>query len=250
MHHLRRLLLVVLFPLALTLCVHAQTGAAAISGEVTDPSGAVISRVQISVRNIDTGVTQQTTTNGAGFYSVPGLKPGRYTVTVSRQGFRTVDLTGLTLYVQDQVSRNFKLAVGSTSESITVNGSGININTTDASVSTVIDRQFVENMPLNGRSLQDLLALVPGAAVVGNAANGGQTGPGRAGEITVNGQRTEANSFSVDGVSTNVGTPPGSFGGEQDLAVAPLLSRLSDNAEHCFCRCLAGVSRNNFHLLG
>jgi outer membrane receptor protein involved in Fe transport len=126
---------------------------------------------------------------------------------VDKQGFKGIIEAGLTLHTQDVVQINFHMAVGSMSESVTVNASGVNINTTDAAVSTVIDRNFVENIPLNGRSLQDLIALTPGVVLVGSIE-----GVGNSGEFTVNGQRTEANSFSVDGVSANVGTAPGSFG--------------------------------------
>jgi hypothetical protein len=165
--------------------------------------------VRVTITNGDTRVVTQTKTDGAGVYSVPGLNPGRYEVLVEREGFKRVDLRDLTLNVQDTVSRNFVLQVGGTSETIQVNGSGVNINTTDASVSTVIDRDFVENMPLNGRSLQDLWALVPGVSIVGGAGNNNNEGVGHGGELVVNGQRTEANSFTVDGVSANVGAPPG-----------------------------------------
>jgi hypothetical protein len=131
---------------------------------------------------------------------------------VQKPGFKVVIVDGLVLNVQDVVAQNVQLQIGSVSETITVEGGGINMNTTDAAVSTVIDRQFVANMPLNGRSLQDLETLVPGVVLVGSA------GVGNSGEITVNGQRTEANTFSVDGVSANVGTAPGSFGNGAGMA--------------------------------
>ena len=92
------------------------------------------------------------------------------------------------------------MKIGTSKEVVTVNGDQINVNQADATVSTVIDRQFVENIPLNGRSLQNLLTIVPGVATVPGA---GQVGYG--GEITVNGQRTESNYFTVDGVSANSG---------------------------------------------
>lgn len=83
----------------------------------------------------------------AGIYNVPGLKPGRYRVFVEKERFKQVDLRDLTLNVQDVVSRNFTLEVGGISETIQVDGSVASINTTDASVSAVIDRQFAENLP-------------------------------------------------------------------------------------------------------
>jgi hypothetical protein len=184
----------------------AQTGFASVSGRVADHSGAVIQKANVSIKNLSTGITIQSETNDVGIYSFPSVMPGNYVMHVEKQGFRSVDVTGLSVYTQDQIARNFSLEIGSASESITVNGSGVNINTTDASVSTVVDRKFVENMPLNGRSFQDLLTLAPGVALV--PVNSYQGGVGASGEISVNGQRTEANYFSVDGVSANTGTAP------------------------------------------
>jgi hypothetical protein len=196
------------------LCLVAQSTNASVSGRVLDQQNAVIPDVEIEIKNVDTGLTQTTKTNKNGIYSFPSLPPGRYLMNVRREQFRTVSVTGITLHVQDDLSRNFVMLVGSSAESITVSAEGVNINTADAAVSTVIDRQFVANMPLNGRSFQDLLTLTPGVALVPSAF-----GPGQSGEITVNGQRTEANYFTVDGVSANVGASPsngglsGGFGG-------------------------------------
>jgi hypothetical protein len=188
--------------------VFAQTETATVRGQVTDAGGRRVPKADVRIVNLSTGVASSTTTNDDGIYSVLGLIPGRYRVTVQKAGFKEVIVDGLVLNVQDVIAQNVQLQIGSVSETVTVEGSGININTTDASVSTVIDRQFVANMPLNGRSLQDLETLVPGVAIVGNAATGGNTGPGIGGEITVNGQRTEANYFTVDGVSGDVGSNP------------------------------------------
>jgi hypothetical protein len=215
--HVRRIsfsvlaLLLLVFGFART--SFGQAESASISGTIVDRQGGLVPDAQVSVINTDTDSKFETKTNRSGVYQFPFLKPGHYRIVVTKQGFKQVDLRDLTLNVQDSVNRNFTLDVGATSETVQVNGSAISFNTTDASVSTVIDRDFVANMPLNGRSLQDLLTLAPGVAEVGNAVSGNNTGPGGSGEITVNGQRTEANSFTVDGVSANVGTSPGSFGG-------------------------------------
>src|SRR5580700_5630897 len=178
----------------------AQTGSAAISGRVTDQSSAVMPDVEVEIKNVDTGVSQVTKTNGDGIYSLPALSPGRYLMNVRKQQFRTVSVTGITLNVQDNLSRNFVLQVGSSAESVTVNGSGITINTTDGSVSTVIDQQFVANMPLNGRSFQDLIQLSPGVVTQSPQASAFL---GFQGDFSVNGQRTESNMYIVDGVSAN-----------------------------------------------
>jgi hypothetical protein len=176
----------------------AQTESATMSGTVMDRSGAVVADTKIEVTNSDTNVRTATTTNKSGIYVVTGLRPGRYRMSVSKEGFRSIVVTDITLNVQDVVSRNFNLGVGAFSESITVTADQVNINTTDASVSTVVDRQFAENLPLNGRSFQSLIQLTPGVVLTAN--NGVDTG-----QFSVNGQRPNANSWMVDGASANIG---------------------------------------------
>jgi hypothetical protein len=171
----------------------AQTGLATLSGTVTDPSGALITNALITVTNQDTGVSQKTNTTRAGVYVVEALNPGKYRVVVEHQGFKQIEVLDLELHTQDVISRNFTLPVGAASEVIQVNGNQQDIEQ-DPAVSLVVDRDFVENMPLNGRSFQDLISLTPGA-----------TQPGISGLFSFNGQRDYANNFSVDGVSANLG---------------------------------------------
>jgi hypothetical protein len=99
---------------------------------------------------------------------------------------------------------DFKLQVGSEQQTVTVNGSGVQLNTTDSSVSTVVNHEFVENLPLNGRSLQSLISMVPGTVSVPPPSMFTNDN----GQFSVNGQRTEANYFTVDGVSANTGAAP------------------------------------------
>src|SRR6202034_2482123 len=121
----------------------------------------------------DTSVT--TTTNNTGLYTFPSVKPGRYRMEVISVGFKVVNVTGVTINVQDHLEQNFKLVVGSISESMTVTADAYNVNTTDATVSTVVDRNFAENLPMNGRSFQTLIQLTPGVVVVqSSAADSGQ----------------------------------------------------------------------------
>jgi len=109
-----------------------------------------------------------------------------------------VDFLGLIVNVQDHIEQNFRLQVGSISESITVTADAYQVNTTDSTVSTVVDRQFAENLPLNGRSFQSLIQLTPGVVLTAN--NGIDTG-----QFSINGQRANANYWMVDGVSANIG---------------------------------------------
>jgi hypothetical protein len=181
-------------------CAFGQTTSASVFGRITDQSNAVVTDVEVEIKNTDTGVTQVTKTNGEGFYTFAVLNPGHYLMNVRKQQFETVSVTGITLNVQDNLSRNFVLQVGSSAVSITVKADNLNINTTDASVSTVIDRNFVEMLPLNGRSFNTLLQLTPGVVIAQTTLSTSTPG-----QFSIAGQRTDANSFTVDGVSANFG---------------------------------------------
>src|SRR5437764_982441 len=125
---------------------------------------------------------------------------------VRKEGFKEIAIKEFQLFVQDKLEQNFALEIGSVSESVTVNANEVNINTTDASVSTVVDQTYIKNMPLNGRSFQDLILLTPGIVTQSSQSGANfNTGPGITGEFSVNGQRAEANNYTVDGVSGNVG---------------------------------------------
>jgi hypothetical protein len=177
----------------------AQSPNATITGLVLDPSGAVIAGAEIVVVNDATGVQYTTKTNGEGIYVVPSLPPGSYRIQVSNSGFKTIIKPDIVLHVQDALAINFTLPIGAASEIVTVQGGAPLINTEEAGVSTVIDRKFVENLPLNGRSFNTLLQLTPGVLIVSNSASGD------GGQFSVNGQRATANYFEVDGVSVDFG---------------------------------------------
>lgn len=198
-----RILSLLLLILCATNLLKAQSTDATISGVVVDPSGKVITDAVIEILNEATGVHYSSRTNGTGIYSVTVLPPGQYIVQVSKIGFKTLIKPDIVLNLQSALALNFTLPIGAASESVTVDAGASSINTTDGSVSTVIDRQFVENMPLNGRSLQSLISLAPG--VVQTPIPYGSSS-GNSGEFSVNGQRTESNYYTVDGVSANVGT--------------------------------------------
>jgi hypothetical protein len=168
----------------------AQTGNASLSGRVTDPHGAVVPHTTVEAINNATNVKASTETNGDGLYYFSALPPAVYRIVVSKDGFKQIIEGEVTLHTQDSLTLNFALQIGSVAESITVNAETINES---PAVSLTVTREFVENMPLNGRSFQDLIQLAPGAV-----ANG-------TGYYSINGQRNDANNFTVDGVSANLG---------------------------------------------
>jgi hypothetical protein len=190
----------VLILLVSAVAAFAQTESARIAGRVTDLSGAVIVGADCKITNIETNVSTTTTTNQDGIYVIPDLRPATYRLTIQKEGFRTVVQPRLRLYVQDAVDENFVLAIGPMSENVTVVSS--ELQTDSASVSTVVDDEFVQNMPLNGRSFQSLIALAPGVVFTASFTQG-------PGQFSVNGQRSDANYFTVDGVSANFASAPG-----------------------------------------
>jgi len=175
-----------------------QTEAAAISGRVADPHGLAVSGAKVSAIHTSTNVTTSTQTNGAGFYNLPSLIPGTYRVIVEKEGFAQIIKPDVQLHVQDNAGINFSLQVGSITQSVTVEGGAPFVNTTDATVSTVVDRQFADNLPLNGRSFQSLIQLTPGVVLTTSTELD-------SGQFSVNGQRAASNYWMVDGVSANIG---------------------------------------------
>jgi outer membrane receptor protein involved in Fe transport len=181
-----------------TFSLFAQSPNGNINGLVSDPSSAAVVGAEVVAVNDVTGVQYTTRTNGEGIYVLPNLPPGPYRIQVAKVGFKTVIKPEIVLNVQDALSINFTMPVGAFHEIVTVQGGTPLVNTEYASVSTVVDRQFAENLPMNGRSFQTLVELVPGVVVV-------PSGPADAGQFSVDGQRASSNYWTVDGVSANVG---------------------------------------------
>lgn len=195
--HFPSLLLLIL---CVTVVARAQSTEATLSGEVVDPSGKVIPHAAIEILNEATGVHYSGETNDIGIYTISILPPGQYRVQVSKNGFKTIIKPRIVLNVQSAIALNFTLPLGAASETVTVEAGTSEIDTTDASVSTVIDQRFVESLPLNGRSFQDLISSTPGVVT-----QSPQAGVGSGfGDFSINGQRTESNYYTVDGVAANI----------------------------------------------
>ena len=150
--------------------LRAQSTNASISGRVTDPSKALIADAEITAVNAGTNFPYKIKTNVSGEYYLTNLPPGRYRLEVEKTGFRKLIESDVTLHVQDAIELNFELTLGSAAETITVPAGAPLVETESATVSTVIDRTFVENLPLNGRSFQTLIMLTPGVVVTTTAA--------------------------------------------------------------------------------
>jgi hypothetical protein len=145
--------------------LYGQTTNATLSGTVTDPSGAVVQGVKVTVINLGTSSHRQATTNAEGRYVVPMLPPGEYKIRAEKKGFAGVEVPKLVLNVSDQRELNIKVKVGGAAETVTVTADSTAGVETSAAIGTTVDRRFLANTPLNGRSFQSLLLMTPGVVM-------------------------------------------------------------------------------------
>ncbi len=180
-----------------------------INGIVTDTSGSVVPGATVDVTNTATGQTRGAVSGADGFYTIPLLAPGVYQVKASLPGFRTSVRDGIDVVVNGTARVDHKLQVGEISEQVTVAAAAPLVETTNATLGVVIDRQKVVDLPLNGRNFTQLGTLIPGV-VAPPSSLGGQDGnatPGGFGNVTggfnVNGMRNQSNNFLLDGAPNN-----------------------------------------------
>jgi len=199
------------FLLALTGNTQGTTGT--ISGMVTDASGAVAPGATLVILNEDTGVSRTVTSDAAGRYLAPSLNLGRYRVTASLEGFQSEVRTGILLTVGREAVVRFQLSVGAVAESVEVTGEAPLVNTTSSSVGELVGAAQVENLPLNGRSIDQLAILQP--AVSFTRYKTGSSYRGQNDKLTVQGARPSQNIFLLDGTDINDSRnrTPGSVGG-------------------------------------
>jgi hypothetical protein len=195
----------------------AQAETATLQGTVVDPQGAVIAGASVKITNTATSETKSVRTNRSGEFAAVGLKPGTYAVHAEHVGFSSLDMNGVVLNVGARVEMPLHLAIGNTTDTVTVEGGDEQLVTTSAAVSTVVSQQEVANMPLNGRSFQDLMLMVPGVNTA-NPQTGEPTHENGVSVIQVNGDSGYSNAFMVDGVSANFGS--GNEGGFAGIAGA------------------------------
>jgi hypothetical protein len=181
----------------------------AVTGVVTDDSGAVIPGVSVEATNAGTGLVRTAVTDADGRFDLPQLQPGRYNVKASLSGFRTVERQAVQVSVDDTTRVDFKMTVGGIEENVTVSGEAPLVETSHATMGITIDQQKVVELPLNGRNFTQLGTLIPGVLAPPSGL-GGQTGdatPGGFGATTagfnVNGMRNQSNNFVMDGTTNN-----------------------------------------------
>ncbi len=193
----------------------AQMDTALLVGRVVDSSGTIIVKARVELVDVDRNSKTTVQTNRTGLYIFPAIRPSHYRVEVSAPGYRTASAT-LTILVQDDVQQNFSLSPGTAPEPVITGGNGAPVGTT-GTVGTVVDQTLVKELPLNGRSFQTLFQLTPGVVIT-------PTTFASQGQFSVNGQRTNANYFIIDGASANVGIAAGVNPGQSAGGSLPALS--------------------------
>lgn len=191
--------------------LYGQATSASISGHVSDQGNAALPDVTIRMTNLDTQITTTAKTGSAGQYVFPSLQPGSYQVKVSKGGFRDTVIPLLTLGVQENVSHDFVMAIGSATETVTVtaDAAAVLVQATSSELGTVVGEKDIHELPLNGRNFTELLALTPGAIPVSTAQSSG-IGVNDLGNLappsatiaqpTIGGQLNRSNLYLLDGM--------------------------------------------------
>src|SRR5438876_959697 len=185
-----------------------QVAGATLSGTISDPSGAVIPFVLVSIRDEDTGIVRTVTADSAALYTAPNLRPSTYDVTVSFPGFSTQVQSGITLTVGAQQVLNFTLRVGQTTEAVQVTAEAPVVQLATSTLSATVGSTTVRELPLNGRDWTALATLQPGVASVRSQQTpqffqGSQGARGLGMQLTIGGNRPTQNSYRLDGGLVN-----------------------------------------------
>jgi hypothetical protein len=208
--------LVVLAILASSTPGRAQV-AAAISGRVEDASGGTVSAATVTVKSLETGATRTVVTDDSGIFRVLGLPLGPQEVKAEKKGFQATVRRGIDLEVGQEATVDFRLEVGDIFQEIVVAQENPVVNTTTASVSGVVGEREVKDLPLNGRSFDNLITLNPGA-INYSAMKSAQTSTSNGNTFTVAGRRTYENLFLLNGIeytgSSQLAITPGGVSGE------------------------------------
>jgi len=201
---LRRFELLASVAMGLTLVLVSTAGAqtGSINGTVTDVSGAFVQHAKVTANNTATNTSRSTETGTSGVYGITDLPAGPYDLTIEKDGFRPVRFAAVTLTVDQTLTLNARLEVGSNQEQVTVEGTTVPVDTTDAQLSNVVQHQQMTELPLILRDPYSLVLLSPG--VTQSDGMGG---------VSANGGRERNNNFMLDGADNNDTEVPGGLGG-------------------------------------
>src|SRR5215467_6362798 len=190
---------------------YAQGTTATVSGTVSDSGGAVVPGVKIVILNEETGISREVQSDETGRYTAPSLGLGNYRITASKEGFQSQVRSGITLTVGRQAVVNFELPVGQLAETVEVRGEAPLVETTKGGLGSLVESNTINDLPLNGRDLAQLITLQTGVVEY----NGGDADLGSGKLLVVSGARPTTNVFMIDGValeSFTQKTPTGASG--------------------------------------
>ncbi len=172
-------------------------GTGAIAGTITDPSGLAVTSAQVTATLTDRGLTRTAATNAQGDYLLPSLPVGNYSIKVESPGFKRAQRQGVTLTANQNVQVNLTLEIGNVSESVTVTADAPLVDSRSSVVGALVDGRRITELPINGRNVIALAALLPGATSIAapQSFTGDRSGP----TISISGSRTNQNLFLLDG---------------------------------------------------
>src|SRR6059036_686826 len=178
----------------------AQRATASVAGDVLDPSRAPVPGARVVIRNLSTGVERTAVSNDAGYYAISALPAGRYSITVSHEGFSTFGVQELVLQVDQQAALNVDLQIGQVTETVSVTGSVAAVESRGATLNTFIHQKMITDLPLNGRNVLQLLRVTPGTLVAPGTWGQAATRPEAGNElISASGGRGNSTTFVLDG---------------------------------------------------
>ena len=196
-----------LLSIGLLVGVHAQSSTAGnITGTVRDQNGAAVPKAEVTITEEKTGASRTVTANDDGFYNAASVLPGTYTVSTSPAGFKKTVSTGVELHVNENKTVNLDLQVGQVTETVTVTSEQTAVELRSGEVSSLISEKQVTELPLNGRNYAQLALMVPGVSPVTQSGAGGAfatrgTGLNSGVDMSVNGNQSNTNLWTVDGVN-------------------------------------------------
>ncbi len=211
--------LIVVF-LAGALRVHAQVVGASLNGVVHDTSGAALSGATVTVRQTETGATRTLTTDNEGRFFAPSVTVGPYVVTVAHEGFETETQGGISLTVGQSLQLNLVLGVAAVQQQVVVDAGDVSVNTTTQQTAGLIDERQVKELPLNGRSYDQLLTLNPATVNYTNQRSGsvGTSNSSVGNMFAVSGRRPQDNLFLLNGIeytgASLINVTPGGTSGQ------------------------------------
>ena len=192
----------ILFLLGASAILAQSTGT--IQGVVSDPSGAAVPKAMVTVKNQGTGEERMFVTDQSGFYAVPSLPVGRYSVTATAAGLQTTTVNDLILEVSRVVQQDFRLPVAAASSSVEIVATTPVINTATTSVGTTVDQRTVQEIPLNGRHFVDLGLLTAGTVAPPASSYLGAPLRGQGSFAIISaGNREDATNFMINGINLN-----------------------------------------------